>query len=181
MFSVVSKNFKVIPALIVMSLSVIWVVDSPAENKADQASDVLPAVSLQDVTNLNHDGHEAREKQIPILMFFSMKHCPYCVEVEEDYLKPILRNREYDGKVIIRKVRIDGTNSMRDFTGKERDIEEFGDDYNVSMVPTLVLVDSNGKQLTPSIRGISNSHYYSAELDTAIDISTQKLRTIAKR
>lgn len=172
---------KVISALLIVSASVIWIVDSPAENKSNQAVGIMPAVSLQKVSNLNKDGREAREKQIPILMFFTMKHCPYCIEVEEDYLKPMLRNPAYDRKVIIRKVRIDGTDDMRDFTGKDRDIEEFGDDYNVSMVPTLVLVDSKGKQLTPSIRGIRNSHYYSNDLDTAIEASTQKIRTIAKR
>ncbi len=110
-----------------------------------------------------------------------MKHCPFCIEVEEDYLKPILRNAEYDGKVIIRKIRIDGTDSVQDFNGKERDADEFGDEYNVSMVPTLILVDAHGNKIAPAIIGIANAHYYSSELDTAIDASTQKIRTIAKR
>ena len=49
------------------------------------------------------------------------------------------------------------------------------------MVPTLILVDSHGKQIAPAIIGIRNSHYYSSELDDAIDASMQKIRAIAQR
>lgn len=152
-----------------------------AENLSNQRNEDLPYVVLQDGSDLARDGKEASKKQIPVLMMFSMKHCPYCLEVEEDYLKPILRNSEYDGKVIIRKIRLDGTDNMRDFSGKERELGEFSADYRVSMVPTLVLVDANGKRLAPSIIGIANSHYYSNELDIAIDASTQKIRALAQR
>lgn len=158
-----------------------WVVDGVAEGLFTQTESTLPYVVIKEGTDLVNDAEAASEKQIPVLMFFSMKHCPFCIEVEEDYLKPMLRNADYDGKVIIRKIKIDGIGSLRDFNGKERDVDEFGDDYNVSMVPTLILVDSHGKKIAPAIIGIANSHYYSSELDNAIDLSTQKIRTLARR
>ncbi|MFK5915269.1 MAG: thioredoxin fold domain-containing protein [Woeseiaceae bacterium] len=168
-------KFKVI-SFALLSLSFIWAIDVAAEDISS-----LPKVTIIQGLDLAADGEQANKKNIPILMFFSMKHCPFCFEVEEDYLKPMLRNAEYDNKVIIRKIKIDSVGDMRDFKGNVRDIEEFGDVYNVSMVPTLVLVDAQGNRLSPSIIGIANKHYYSSELDTAIDASTQKMRAIAKR
>ena len=166
---------------VVVALSLFWGIAGAAERLSSQDSTSLPFVEIKKGTDLATDGDEASKKQIPVLMFFSMKHCPFCIEVEEDYLKPMLRNAEYNNKVIIRKIRIDGTGKVRDFTGKEYDVADFSDTYGVSMVPTLVLVDSNGKKISPSIIGIANAHYYSDELDKAIDASTQKIRTIAKR
>lgn len=166
-----------------MALSLFWVMgDSSAKNLAvDANTSSLPPIEIKHGSNLVADANEANKKQVPVLMFFSMTHCAYCIEVEEDYLKPMLRNAAYDNKVIIRKIKIDGTDSMKDFNGKERDIEEFSDDYNISMVPTLILVDSNGNKLVPPIIGIANTHFYSHDLDRAIEESTQKIRTLAKR
>ena len=162
-------------------ISIIWLAEGSAQNLPVQAAGTKPQVKIKHASNLATDGDEASKKQIPVLMFFSMNHCPYCIEVEEDYLKPMLRNAAYDDKVIIRKIKIDGTDSMKDFNGKDRDIEEFSDEYNISMVPTLILVDSNGNKLVPPIIGIANAHFYSHDLDRAIEKSRQKIRTFAKR
>ena len=187
MFSFASKKSKSLMLLALASLSLVWFVDGLAESTATSAAvsnshiEILPNVKLKEGLDLTTDAKESSNKQIPILMFFSMEHCPFCMEVQEDYLKPILRNSEYDNRVIIRKMRIDSAGTIRDFKGNERDPGEFSDDYNVSMVPTLVLVDSQGNKISPPIIGIANSHYYSAELDDAIESSTQRMRAIAKR
>lgn len=167
--------------LICAAFSLSGITLSYAEEFLEPSEESLPYVVLKAGTDLEMDGSEASEKQIPVLIFFSMEHCPFCKEVEEDYLKPMLRNAEYDDKVIIRKIKIDDSNTVSDFKGSQRDPAEFSEEYNVSMVPTLVIVDHKGKKLAPSIRGIANRHYYSAELDIVIDASTQKLRAIAKR
>ena len=181
MFSLIAKKFMAFLMLIFTGLSMIWAAESFAADLSANTKDELPYVKIKEGANLVVDGDEAKKKQVPVLLFFSMKHCPFCIEVEEDYLKPMLRNSEYDNKVIIRKIRIDGTGVVRDFNGKEYDLEEFGDEYNISMVPTLIIVDSKGKQIAPKIVGIANAHYYSGELDDAIDASLQKIRSIAKR
>ena len=185
MFSFALKKLKSFLVVAVAGLSLLWIVDGIAESSAvsvaSQTINSLPHVVIKEGLDLTADATQSNKKQIPILMFFSMEHCPFCMEVQEDYLKPMLRNSEYDSKVIIRKMRIDSTDTLRDFNGKERDPGEFSDDYNVSMVPTLVLVDAQGNKIVPAIIGIANSHYYSAELDDAIEVSTQKMRALAKR
>ena len=176
---VTKKQFGLLSLLFVITL--IWFVDSTAKESVNQTEELMPFVELKSASDLTKDATEANTRQVPILLFFSMKHCPFCIEVEEDYLKPMLRNAEYNGKIIIRKIRIDGTDTMRDFKDAERDVDEFGEDYNVSMVPTVVLVDSHGNKISPAIIGIANSHYYSSELDNAIELSTQKIRSLAQR
>jgi thioredoxin-related protein len=181
MFALKAPKFKASAILIMALISLVWLSSSAAQNLSAQTENDLPFVELKPGNDLEADGREAQKKQLPILMFFSMKHCPFCIEVEEDYLKPMLRNAGYEDKIIIRKVRIDGTGSVHDFNGKERDASEFSAEYKVSMVPTLILVDAQGKKIAPAIIGIRNSHYYSYELDNAIDASTQKIRSLAKR
>lgn len=181
MFSLSSSKHKAVFWLTIMVLSLFWIMDdTSAKNLPVEGKSTLPHVEIKHGSNLVADANEASEKQVPVLMFFSMKHCGYCIEVEEDYLKPMLRNAAYDGKVIIRKIKIDSSDSMKDFNGKERDVEEFSDDYNVSMVPTVILVDSYGNKLAPPIVGIANAHFYSHDLDRAIEESRQKIRTLAK-
>lgn len=181
MFLLASKKLHVSLLTLLTVVSILWFAESTAKDVENQNEATLPYVSIKSVADLTQDAHEAKSKQIPILLFFSMEHCPYCIEVEEDYLKPLLRNSEYDGKIIIRKVRVDSTGSMSDFSGKQRDVDGFGSDYAVSMVPTVILVDSHGNKISPSIVGIKNSHYYSSELDDAINQSTLKIRSLAKR
>lgn len=164
-----------------IALSLIWISTSSAEGLLTQVKDDLPQVVLKAGYNLEEDGNEAGKKQIPVLMFFSMQHCPFCNQVEEDFLKPMLRNSEYDSKVIIRKIKIDDSQFVLDFKGKDREAGEFSEEYKVSMVPTLILVDAKGRKLSPAIIGVANAHYYSGELDDAIDASLQKIRTVAKR
>lgn len=175
------KNKAALVSLVFFALAATVTAQNLSSELRKESPYTLPIVELKSAENLAATGQEAAEKQVPILMFFSMKHCPYCTEVEEDYLKPMLRNAEYDKKIVIRKVRIDGTKNVTDFAGKERDAGEFSEDYNVSMVPTVVLVDAKGNRIAPSIVGIANSHYYSHELDKVIDKSTLRIRSIAKR
>lgn len=151
------------------------------EQDSENSNLILPPVTVKQGSDLTAEAKEARDNKVPVLILFAMEHCPYCLVVEEEFLKPMLRNAEYGKKVIIRKVKIDSGSSLRDFSGKQRDAGEFSEDYNVSLVPTVVLVDAEGKKLAPSIVGLSNRYYYGGDLDNAIDASLLRLRAIAKR
>jgi len=181
MFSRATPIFISGTFVILAVLSLSGISAKAVDNTSVEADGVLPYVALKSGKDLESDSTQARDKQVPVLLFFSMEHCPFCVTVEEDFLKPMLRNSEYDSKVVIRKIKIDDNHFVKDFNGQSRDPGEFSEEYNVSMVPTLVLVNANGKMISPAIRGIRNTHYYSAELDDAIDASILKIRALAKR
>ena len=174
------KQFKFVslPAFVV----ILFFAVSPRVVLADEDnSDVgMKKVAVKQVADLIADGREASKKQVPVLIMFSMTHCGYCRQVEEDFLKPMLRNSDYDGKVLIRKIVLDSGRSLVDFKGQLHDAEDVGDEYHVAMVPTLILFDANGKKLSDPIVGLANPYYYGGNLDAAIDSSLQKIRAIAK-
>lgn len=139
----------------------------------------LPPVTLEVSKDLRQDAQLARQRNVPLLLMFSMDHCPYCSVVEESFLKPMLRNRDYDTKVLMRKVELEAGGSVIDFDGKQVEVDAISDRYSISLVPTVILLDHQGKQLASSLIGMANEHYYGGDLDAAIDLSLQKLRRVA--
>lgn len=177
----IKNKFKSVslPVLMVMAFSVAGNHFAFAKEAGSDAG--MKAVAVKQVTNFVADGREASKKQVPVLVMFAMENCGYCHQVEEDFLKPMLRNSEYDGKVLIRKVVLDSGRSIVDFKGQTHDAGEIGDEYHVSVTPTLILFDANGNKLSAPIIGLANPYYYGGELDAAIDSSLQKIRAIAQR
>lgn len=74
-------------------------------------------------------------------------------------------------RVILRKVLMDEYDTLRDFTGHERNAESFAINRGVEIVPTLELVDANGKILVPKIVGYQTPGLYSDYLEKAIEVS----------
>jgi len=95
---------------------------------------------IQEVQNLAELANKARDRQTPILIMFSQKGCTYCVVLEEDYLRPILRSGDYQDKVIIRKVRIDSYETLRGFDGKPVEADAFASHYRAYVTPTMVFL-----------------------------------------
>ncbi|UCE89290.1 MAG: thioredoxin fold domain-containing protein [Pseudomonadota bacterium] len=146
----------------------------PGTGVADRAG-----VHVAQTTDLQHDAHSARERDLPILMMFSMDGCPYCVLVEEDFLRPMLISGDYQDKVIIRMVKTDTYGNVRDFDGRAVDVDEFAQRYRAFVMPTVVLVDHRGRELAPRLVGISTPDFYGGDLDDAIDTALGRLRQFA--
>ena len=132
---------------------------------------------LQYATDLAQDAEQARQKQVPILVLFSASYCGYCTIVREDFLEPMLKNAEYDRKVIIRVVSIDSGKDLRDFDGKMIDPDTLANMHNVYMMPTVKLFGPNGEALVPDLVGLTTVDYYGGYLDAAIDQSLSLLRS----
>ena len=175
------NKFKSGSMLLLAAFSLFGFSESFAEVNEEYTSEGMKKVEVKQVADLVADGRAANKKQVPVLIMFSMTNCGYCREVEEDFLKPMLRNADYDGKVLIRKIKLDSAKSLVDFKGNVRAPEDLSDEYHVSMVPTLILFDANGNRLSDPIIGLANPYYYGGVLDAAIDASLQKIRAIAKR
>ena len=82
MFALNTSKFKMFVLLVVSGASLLWIAEGSAQNPSQQLNSELPPVELKSGANLDVYANEANEKQLPILMFFSMKHCPICIEVE---------------------------------------------------------------------------------------------------
>jgi thioredoxin-related protein len=136
---------------------------------------VATAGDLPLIKDLRKEASHSQEKRLPILMMFSADHCAYCVRIEEDFLKPMHSGGFYDEKVIIRRVKM-GDGTVSDFDGSRITASELAERYDVSVTPTLVFIDAQGRQLTQKLVGLTTPELYGGYLDQAIDTSLDRLR-----
>ena len=128
--------------------------------------------------NLQADARLARERNLPLLIMFSMRGCGYCDMVREDFLEPMLKSGDYADKVIMRIIRVDDYGEVRDFDGEYRQTSNIATRYRASVTPTVIFVDHKGHELAPRLLGISTPGFYGGYLDEGIDRSLRLLRPI---
>ena len=118
---------------------------------------------------------ELPSSRLPLMLVFSAEHCPYCVLMDEEFLKPMLISGEYSDKVVIRKVEVD-YGSLRDFEGRFTTGSELAERYGVTVTPTVLFLDTRGRELTKRKVGIGTIDFFGGELDQSIELALQKLR-----
>lgn len=157
-----------------ISLSSIIVAVSFMANAQDE--DVLPPVHISSIEDFIKEGQQARESRLPILVMFSQVDCSYCRFVEEEYLKPMLRNAGYREKIIIRRVMTDDFRHVTDFDGNKVTTLQLSSRYGAFVSPTIVFLNHEGKELAPRIHGVRNTEMYGYDLDKNIDDSLARIR-----
>ena len=80
--------------------------DLQAEYEEDD-EEALPYVEIEYVTDLSQLAEEARSEGKIILLEVSASYCDYCDMLEEEFIKPMLRNNDYSADVLIRKIDMD--------------------------------------------------------------------------
>jgi thioredoxin-related protein len=133
-------------------------------------------VRVAEISNLQSEARLSEEKNVPILLMFAADHCPYCGVVEEDFLKPMIISGDYVDKALIRKLDLDTQGDVIDFAGNKIGSGELAKRYAIDVTPTVVFLDSNGRQLARRMVGLSTPDYYGYYLDEAIDKALDKLR-----
>jgi len=141
-----------------------------AENISKTNDGVVLAV------NLKAAGEQARQKKIPLMIFFAAEECEFCERLEADYLSAMANSDAYRQRVLIRKVVIDSYDDFLDFSGKDIEADVFSDKYNIQVTPTLVFVDHKGVSIARRIIGYNASGFFGAELDELIDAASAGLR-----
>jgi len=168
---VLNQNLK--PLFAVSLLLATWF------NLAVAQADVIEKpVQVKLSTDLYQDAQLAKEKGVPIVVMFSQDGCGYCNIVREQFLKPMLRSGEYTNKAIIREVKIDSFEDVRDFNGKQVPSDELSTTHRAYLTPTVVVFDSKGKA-HHRILGLTNEYYYGGELDDAIDKAYSQINRVA--
>ena len=157
------RTYLIVFALILLFVSHVVVSDDDRQ--------VIVVENLQIVAKL------AEQKQLPVLMFFAAEDCEFCEALEADYLSAMSLSKEYENKVIIRKVMIDAYDDIYDFKGNKVSAEDFSDTFNVRVTPTLLLVNHQGDALTKKIVGYNRSGFFGSYLDEAIDLANAKIKT----
>ena len=137
---------------------------------ANPVNDVPPA------SDLGNEASQAEGAYIPLLLEFAADSCEYCVLLEEEVLKPMLRNRDYDQRVLVRKVALDRAAQLRDFDGQKVSAAELAERYRIGVTPTLIFVDRRGEELAERMVGVTTLDFYGGYLDQALDSAAETLR-----
>jgi len=122
-------------------------------------------------------GQEMKQKSLGLVLMLHAESCPYCALMESEILSPMVKSGEYDNKVLIRKLQIDETRDIKDFSGKTVQPSDISGRYKASLTPTLVFLDYQGNQKIENMVGINTVELFGAYLDIEIDKLVAKLKS----
>lgn len=138
-----SKNVSkiLIPVLIIVAIGIIWYMKN--SNKTPTVTEDNPAFALHVTDSL--DLEQLKSYGLPIMIDFGADSCIPCKE-----MAPVLKelNEELRGKVIIKFVDVWKYQSL-------------AEGYPISLIPTQVFFDKEGKPYTPKDPEASQMQMYS--------------------
>jgi thioredoxin-related protein len=126
--------------------------------------DEIPAAS-----NLAQTGQMSLQQGIPAVVFVSRDACPYCRTLRKKILKPMLAAGKFEQRAILMEISLDGGGLLTDFENKQVTAADFGASYQAEITPTLLFLDSEGREIGKRLIGISNLELYSHYLQKSID------------
>jgi thioredoxin-related protein len=141
------------------------------EEEKPEASPIPELNSFEDVAKT------ARERGVPILVEFSTPWCRYCEALEQQVLKPLIRNGKHKNRIIVKKLEVNSYSSIDGFDGRQYRTDQISRMYDVDLYPTLVFFNANGEEISQRIVGITVLEYVAGELEKAIDAAVQDTAT----
>ncbi len=81
----------------------------------------------------------------------------------------------YKDRVLIRKLELDG-DDVRGFAGELLTPSAFARIYGVTVTPTMLFLDPNGKELSERMIGIATPELFGGYLDEAIEEALVKMK-----
>ncbi|MCP3868299.1 MAG: thioredoxin fold domain-containing protein [Gammaproteobacteria bacterium] len=164
-------SYRVAVLLVISTLAIMII---PGAGLSTQNSPETE-VELIEVQNLSADGRVARERNVPILMLVSQVTCPYCDQIKQEILHPMLAAGDYQGELMMRELHIDSGAELKDFQGRAVERRQFAHGYNVYLTPTLLFLDSKGRELTKRMVGINTPEMYFYYVDESIKAAINAL------
>ena len=132
------------------------------------SSDDIESALIEE-NNFQELSKEMKDKSLGLVLMLHAEHCPYCIQMENEILSPMVKSGEYDKKVIIRKLQIDEARDVIDFSGKTVEPSDISGKYKAFVTPTLVFLDYQGSERVKQMVGINTVELFGAYLDIEID------------
>jgi thioredoxin-related protein len=130
---------------------------------------VLPYVKILHVNDLSQLAETSEDESKLILIEVSATECGFCELLEEDYIKPMLRSEAYTSKLLIRKLDLDNPDTIVDFSGDSISTIEFALRYKARLTPTMLFLDSEGKEVGERIVGINTLELFGGYIEASIE------------
>lgn len=136
---------------------------------ADATNGLEPAVNLQ------ADAQLSVRLNRPVIILFSLPGCHFCDEVRQNYLAPLTREVSAEKRPIVREIVVTSTREMTGFAGERTNEKAVAKSYAIRVTPTVLMLDSSGKLLTPAVVGGDTSGLYGGILDNALQEANRRL------
>lgn len=122
-------------------------------------------------------GQKAAEQNIPIAILFAAEGLKSTTNIKEEAILPALYSGQLDGYVLMREINVNTADSTIDFYGEAIDNSEFKALYNLTTLPVVVFVNSDGNVIEEQL--ISGAYdYYFHYLKSSINRALSALSTL---
>jgi thioredoxin-related protein len=126
--------------------------------------------------SLQADAKDAQTRKVPIMLVFTSPYCPYCERVKTQYLGPMADDPAYRDKVIIRQIEAGSDWTLVGFDGKKTTHGAYAASQKIALVPTVKVVDAQGKDLAKPIVGFLTPDYYFGYIQDAMEEGLKKMQ-----
>ena len=138
-------------------------------------------VEIPPANNLSEIGRVSRQQDIPVIVFVSRDACPYCRTLRDTILRPMLTANKFEHRAILVELSLDRGEMLIGFENKQMTAAAFGELYQAEITPTLLFLDSNGREISKRIVGISNLEFYGHYLQKSTDQALLAIRSEAQK
>lgn len=130
-------------------------------NLSSCTNDSFAKTRVAELNDLQTLAQQAKQQQLPIMLLFSAKWCDYCIVLKQEVLDPMMLNGMYEGKwLYIRQVSVDDSTPLKNLDGSLIKKGDWAYKMSADLTPTVLFIDSNGKQVADPIIGISEITLY---------------------
>jgi len=130
------------------------------------------------LSDLSVDAKHQQKTNRVIMLYVSAPHCAFCKKLEKEIFDPLLYSGEYDDRIILRKVDWHSSSMIKNFDGIKQLPQDFLKAYEIKITPTLLFLDSTGRQILKPLLGYRGGEFYWFYFDAAINKANNRLKTL---
>ncbi|MBI3375741.1 MAG: thioredoxin [Betaproteobacteria bacterium] len=134
------------------------------------------AQAITRAADLRAEAHAAQDAGVPLVIFFSEQHCPYCERARRDHLVPLTADPTAGARLKLVEVDIRSDAPLESFSGTRTTHSAFAAANRVKWVPTLMFAGANGNALAEPLIGLTVPDLYQGLLERRLEQATEKLR-----
>ena len=138
-------------------------------------------VEIPSANNLSEAGRVSRQQDIPVIVFVSRDACPYCRTLRDTILRPMFTANKFEHRALLVELSLDRVETLTGFDKQQMTAGAFGKRYRAEITPTLLFLDSTGREIGKRIVGISNLEFYGHYLQKSIDEALLTIRSEAQQ
>ncbi len=131
---------------------------------------------FKELNNLQQLAQTSKQTGLPIMLMFGAEWCEYCQELVEQVFGPMAMGKNYDNKVVLmRHVGVDEQDPIPGFDGQLIQKSKWAYQLDADLTPTVLFLNSQGREVAPRIVGITNTHLYAGVIHRNLNIAYKNM------